>query len=94
MTTQSKVARFVGLLLALAAVPGQATVFYVSTQGSDSSSGTAPHPRRTIAHAYSLARPGDTVRMVARALDRFIKKDRLFVIHDNVFYHQDDEVIC
>jgi 3-hydroxybutyryl-CoA dehydratase len=40
------------------------------------------------------ARPGDTIRMAARALDRFIKKERLFVIHDNVFYNQNDEVIC
>jgi 3-hydroxybutyryl-CoA dehydratase len=40
------------------------------------------------------ARPGDTIRMVGRALDKFIKKERLFVIHDNVFYNQRDEVIC
>ena len=40
------------------------------------------------------ARPGDTVRMVARALDRFIRKERLFVVHDNVFYNQAGEVIC
>jgi 3-hydroxybutyryl-CoA dehydratase len=40
------------------------------------------------------ARPGDTVTMVARALDRFVKKQRLFVIHDNVFYNQDGDVIC
>jgi len=40
------------------------------------------------------ARPGDTVRMVARALDRFIRKGHLFVVHDNVFYNQAGEVIC
>jgi len=40
------------------------------------------------------ARPGDTIRMVGRALDKFIKKERLFVVHDNVFYNQRDEVIC
>jgi len=40
------------------------------------------------------ARPGDTVRMVARALDRFVRKERLFVVHDNVFYNQAGEVIC
>ncbi|MFZ0888987.1 MAG: MaoC family dehydratase N-terminal domain-containing protein [Candidatus Binataceae bacterium] len=40
------------------------------------------------------ARPGDTIRMAAQALDRFVKKDRLFVIHDNVFYNQKDEVVC
>ncbi len=40
------------------------------------------------------ARPGDTITMVGKALDRFIKKDRLFVIHENVFYNQKNEVIC
>lgn len=40
------------------------------------------------------ARPGDRIRLVCKALDRFIKKDRLFVIHENVFYNQNDEVIC
>ena len=40
------------------------------------------------------ARPGDKIRLVCKALDRFIKKDRLFVIHENVFYNQNDEVIC
>lgn len=40
------------------------------------------------------ARPGDRIRLVCKALDRFIKKDRLFVIHENVFYNQNGEVIC
>lgn len=40
------------------------------------------------------ARPGDKIRLVCKALDKFIKKDRLFVIHENVFYNQNDEVIC
>ena len=40
------------------------------------------------------ARPGDTITLHARALDKFIKKDRLFVIHDNVFFNQRGEVIC
>jgi 3-hydroxybutyryl-CoA dehydratase len=40
------------------------------------------------------ARPGDTMRMESRALDKFIKKERLFVIHDNVFYNQKKEVVC
>ncbi len=45
--------------------------------------------------SYNLpARPGDTIRLQARALDKFIKKDRLFVIHDNVFFNQHDQVIC
>ncbi len=40
------------------------------------------------------ARPGDTITLAARALDKFIKKERLFVIHDNVFFNQRGEVIC
>ena len=32
--------------------------------------------------------------MVARALDRFIRKGRLFVVHDNVPDNQAGEVIC
>ncbi len=38
-----------------------ATEYYVSTQGSDSNSGTAAQPFRTITHAYSLAGPGTTI---------------------------------
>ena len=45
--------------------------------------------------SYNIpARPGDTIRLQARALDKFIRKDRLFVVHDNVFFNQNDEVIC
>jgi 3-hydroxybutyryl-CoA dehydratase len=40
------------------------------------------------------ARPGDTIRLEARALDKFIKKNRLFVVHDNVFFNQHNQVIC
>jgi len=40
------------------------------------------------------ARPGDVIRLQARALDKFIRNDRLFVVHDNVFFNQRDEVIC
>lgn len=43
---------------------------------------------------HQPARPGDEIRLQARALDKFIKKDRLFVVHDNVFFNQRDEVIC
>ena len=39
-------------------------------------------------------RPGDTIRLEARALDKFIRKDRLFVVHDNVFFNQHNQVIC
>jgi acyl dehydratase len=45
--------------------------------------------------SYNIpARPGDTIRLQARALDKFIKKNHLFVIHDNVFFNQHDQVIC
>jgi 3-hydroxybutyryl-CoA dehydratase len=45
--------------------------------------------------SYNLpARPGDTITLQARALDKFIRKDRLFVVHDNVFFNQRGEVVC
>jgi len=45
--------------------------------------------------SYNIpARAGDTIRLEARALDRFIKKDRLFVVHDNTFFNQHGDVIC
>ena len=40
------------------------------------------------------ARPNDTIRLEARALDKFIKRERLFVVHDNVFFNQHGDVIC
>src|SRR4029079_4882306 len=40
------------------------------------------------------ARPNDTIRLAARALDKFIKRERLFVVHDNVFFNQHGDVIC
>ncbi|MBX5454212.1 MAG: MaoC family dehydratase [Acidobacteriia bacterium] len=40
------------------------------------------------------ARPGDMIRLEARCLDKFIRKDRLFAVHDNVFFNQKNEVIC
>lgn len=40
------------------------------------------------------ARPGDTITMQGRALDRYMRKGRLFVIHDNVFTNQNGEVVC
>ena len=40
------------------------------------------------------ARPGDAITMQARALDRFIRKQRLFIIHDNVFFNQQGQVVC
>lgn len=39
-------------------------------------------------------RPGDAIHMQGRCLDRFIKKDRLFAIHDNIFTNQQGEVVC
>lgn len=40
------------------------------------------------------ARPGDTITLQGRALDKFIKKGRMFVIHDNVFFNQHGDVTC
>ena len=40
------------------------------------------------------ARPGDTITLQARCLDKFIRKDRLFAVHDNVFFNQHGAVIC
>jgi len=55
-------------------------------------------PRRTNAgQSWSCnipARPGDVITLQARALDKFIKRERLFVVHDNVFFNQRGEVIC
>lgn len=45
--------------------------------------------------SYNIsARPGDTLTMRGTALDKFIKKDRLFAIHENAFTNQLDQVIC
>jgi 3-hydroxybutyryl-CoA dehydratase len=45
--------------------------------------------------SYNIpARPNDAIRLEARALDKFIKRERLFVVHDNVFFNQRGEVIC
>jgi acyl dehydratase len=45
--------------------------------------------------SYNIpARPGDTIRLEARCLDKFIRKERLFCVHDNVFFNQNNEVIC
>jgi 3-hydroxybutyryl-CoA dehydratase len=45
--------------------------------------------------SYNIpARPGDIITLQARALDKFIKRDRLFVVHDNVFFNQNGDVIC
>jgi hypothetical protein len=45
--------------------------------------------------SYNIpARPSDVIRLEARALGKFIKRERLFVVHDNVFFNQRGEVIC
>jgi hypothetical protein len=49
------------LILGLALVRAQCADFYVSTQGSDSNSGTSAQPFRTITRAYSQAAPGVTI---------------------------------
>lgn len=40
------------------------------------------------------ARPGDVITLQARCLDKWIRKDRLFAVHDNVFFNDKGEVIC
>ena len=50
--------------------------------------------RRLETRWVKPVRPGDTITLQARALDKFVKKDRLFVVHDNVFFNQKGEVIC
>ncbi len=45
--------------------------------------------------SYNIpARPNDVITLKARALDKFIKRERLFVVHDNVFFNQHGDVIC
>ena len=39
-------------------------------------------------------RPGDTITMRGTALDRFIRKDRLFAVHENTFTNQHDQIVC
>lgn len=39
-------------------------------------------------------RPGDTITLVSRCLDKLIRKGKTFAIHDNVFRNQRDEVVC
>jgi len=40
------------------------------------------------------ARPGDVVTLRARALDKVYRNERLFVVHDNVFYDAAGRVLC
>jgi hypothetical protein len=40
------------------------------------------------------ARPGNVIALKARALDKFTKRERLFVVHDNVFFNGKGDVIC
>ncbi|MAY87582.1 MAG: monoamine oxidase [Pseudooceanicola sp.] len=39
-------------------------------------------------------RPDDTITMRGTALDKFIKKDRLFAVHENLFTNQHGQVVC
>ena len=50
--------------------------------------------RRLETRWLKPVRPGDVITLQARALDKFIKRERLFVVHDNVFFNQHGEVIC
>src|SRR5262245_53882464 len=50
-----------GLLVVLAPLAAQAATYYVAPGGSDSAAGSQAAPWATIAHAQSVAAPGDTV---------------------------------
>lgn len=39
-------------------------------------------------------RPGDTITLECRCLDKLIRKGNIFAIHDNVFRNQNGEVVC
>ena len=39
-------------------------------------------------------RPGDTITLECRCLDKLIRKGKIFAIHDNVFRNQHGEVVC
>ena len=42
---------------------------------------------------HQPVRPGDTLTLESRCLDKLIRKGRIFAIHDNVFRNQRDEVV-
>src|SRR4029079_8974375 len=45
--------------------------------------------------SYNIpARPNDVIRLEAPALDKLLRRERLFVVHDNVFFNQHGDVIC
>ena len=60
---QSCLLVWVGILGAV--VPARAADLYVSTQGSDSNSGTSAQPFRTITYAYSKASAGTIIHVAA-----------------------------
>jgi 3-hydroxybutyryl-CoA dehydratase len=39
-------------------------------------------------------RPGDTIALECRCLDKLIRKGRILAIHDNVFRNQHGQVVC
>lgn len=57
--------RTVSLLLVFLLLPASARDIFVAPSGDDSAAGSAEAPLRTIAHAASLAQPGDTVQIRA-----------------------------
>src|SRR5690348_10475358 len=61
MRIEVVVRRLALLTLSLAMARAEGAILYVSTQGSDSNSGSSTQPFQTITHAYSLAAPGDTI---------------------------------
>ncbi len=43
---------------------------------------------------HQPVRPGDTITLTGRCLDKVIRKGNTFAIHDNVFTNQRGEVVC
>ena len=43
---------------------------------------------------HEPVRPDDTITLVARCLDKVIRKGNTFAIHDNVFRNQHGDVVC
>ncbi len=74
------------ILLMFACTPADRAGCAARARSTPASPGATTLPARPLRrHPY---------RLEARALDKFIKKSRLFVVHDNVFFNQHDEVIC
>jgi hypothetical protein len=52
------------------------------------------HRSRVVRPKTDRSLPRDVFTRQARSLGKFIKRERLFVVHDNVFFDQHGDVIC